>query len=51
MRIKILLLSKCNPYAVYCTCEDDIDVVWRVLDLRRHPDMIGQALDHRRTSA
>jgi len=45
------LLSKRFPYAVYYTLEDDLAVVWRVLDLRRHPDTIRQALDHRRTSA
>jgi plasmid stabilization system protein ParE len=42
------LLSKRFPYAVYYTVEDDIAVVWRVLDLRRHPAKIRQALDHRR---
>jgi plasmid stabilization system protein ParE len=45
------LLSKRFPYAVYYMCADDIAVVWRVLDLRRHPDTIRQALDHRRTGA
>ncbi len=45
------LLSKRFPYAVYYTREDDLAVVWRVLDLRRHPDTIRQAFDHRRTSA
>ena len=45
------LLSKRFPYAVYYTLEDDLAVVWRVLDLRRHPDTIRQSLDHRRTSA
>lgn len=38
------LLSKRFPYAVYYTFEDDIAVVWRVLDLRCHPDRIRQAL-------
>ena len=42
------LLSKRFPYAVYYTLEEDLVVVWRVLDLRRHPDRIRQALDHRR---
>jgi len=45
------LLSKRFPYAVYYTCEDDLAVVWRVLDLRRHPDTIRRRLDHRLTSA
>jgi len=44
------LLSKRFPYAVYYMLEEDLAVVWRVLDLRRHPDKIRQALDHRRTS-
>jgi len=43
------LLSKRFPYAVYYTLEEDLAVVWRVLDLRRHPDRIRNALDHRRT--
>ena len=38
------LLSKRFPYAVYYTLEDDIVVVCRVLDLRRHPSRIRQAL-------
>jgi hypothetical protein len=44
------LLSKRFPYAVYYTREDALAVVWRVLDLRRHPDAIRQGLDRRRTS-
>ena len=44
------LLSKRFPYAVYYTREEDMAVVWRVLDLRRHPDRIRQALDHGRTT-
>ena len=44
------LLSKRFPYAVYYTFEDDLVVVWRVLDLRRHPDKIRQALEYRRTN-
>ena len=44
------LLSRRFPYAVYYTREDDLAVVWRVLDLRRHPDTIRRALDDRRTS-
>lgn len=38
------LLSKRFPYAVYYTLEKDLAVVWRILDLRRHPDRIRQAL-------
>ena len=38
------LLSKRFPYAVYYTFEQDLIVVRRVLDLRRHPDRIRQAL-------
>ena len=45
------LLSKRFPYAVYYTLNEDIAVVWRVLDLRRHPDRIRQALRRGRTSA
>ena len=40
------LLSKRFPYAVYYTLEKDLAVVWRVLDLRRHPDRIKQALEN-----
>ena len=43
------LLSKRFPYAVYYTIEDDLAVVWRVLDLRRHPDRIRRALKYGRT--
>ncbi len=43
------MLSKRFPYAVYYTLEDDFAVVWRVLDLRRHPDRIRQALGDGRT--
>jgi len=43
------LLSKRFPYAVYYTLEADLAVVWRVLDLRRHPSKIRRALDGRRT--
>jgi len=39
------LLSKRFPYAVYYTVENETAVVWRVLDLRRNPDRIRQALD------
>ena len=38
------LLSKRFPYAVYYTLEKDLVVVRRILDLRRHPDRIRQAL-------
>jgi len=39
------LLSKRFPCAVYYTLEKDLVVVLRrVLDLRRHPDRIRQAL-------
>lgn len=40
------LLSKRFPYAVYYTLEDDVAVVHRVLDLRRHPDRIHQSLQN-----
>ena len=43
------MLSKRFPYAVYYTCEANLAVVWRVLDLRRHPDRIRQALEGNRT--
>jgi hypothetical protein len=45
------LLSKRFPFAVYYMLDGDLAVVWRVLDLRRHPDTIREALDHRRTIA
>ena len=45
------LLSKRFPYAVYYTHDGGVAVVWRVLDLRRHPDSIRKALDLGRTSA
>jgi hypothetical protein len=38
------LLSKRFPYAVYYTLEQDVIIVRRVLDLRRHPERIRQAL-------
>lgn len=37
-------LSKRFPYAVYYTVEQELIVVRRVLDLRRHPQRIRQAL-------
>lgn len=39
------LLSKRFPYAIYYTIEDELVIVWRVLDLRRHPDRIRQELN------
>ena len=44
------LLSKRFPYAIYYVLENDLAVVWRVLDLRCHPDRIRQALDKGRTT-
>ena len=38
------LLSKRFPYAVYYTCENNMVVVWRVLDLRRDSDKTRKAL-------
>ena len=38
------LLSKRFPYAVYYKIENDLIVIYRVLDLRRHPDRIRQSL-------
>ena len=43
------MLSKRFPYAVYYTREDDLVVVWRVLDMRRDPDRLRQALEPERT--
>ena len=45
------LLAKRFPYAVYYALEADLAIVWRVLDLRRDPDRIRQALKRRRASA
>ncbi|MFH0980444.1 MAG: type II toxin-antitoxin system RelE/ParE family toxin [Planctomycetota bacterium] len=45
------LLSKRFPYAIYYTLDDDVVVVWRILDLRRHPDKIRQTLQDGRTNA
>jgi plasmid stabilization system protein ParE len=42
------LLSKRFPYAVYYTVEEDLALVWRVLDLRRNPDRNRQVLSYRR---
>nr|VFJ49596.1 MAG: hypothetical protein BECKFW1821A_GA0114235_102341 [Candidatus Kentron sp. FW]VFJ56582.1 MAG: hypothetical protein BECKFW1821B_GA0114236_102837 [Candidatus Kentron sp. FW]VFJ69779.1 MAG: hypothetical protein BECKFW1821C_GA0114237_10202 [Candidatus Kentron sp. FW] len=44
------LLAKRFPYAVYYTLEDDLAVVWRVLDLRRDPKRIRRALTERRAT-
>lgn len=38
------LLSCRFPYAVYYRMEENVVVVWRVLDLRRDPERIRQAL-------
>lgn len=38
------LLSKRFPYAIYYTLEEDVAIVWRILDLRRDPESIRQAL-------
>ncbi len=38
------LLSKRFPCAVYYKIESDLIVIYRVLDLRRHPDRIRQSL-------
>lgn len=38
------MLSKRFPYAVYYSVENDLAIVWRVLDLRRHPGRILNAL-------
>ncbi|MCP4377668.1 MAG: type II toxin-antitoxin system RelE/ParE family toxin [bacterium] len=38
------LLAKRFPYAIYYTLEEDLVLVRRVLDLRRNPNRIRQAL-------
>ncbi len=38
-------LAKRFPYAVYYKIDETVIVVWRVLDLRRHPDTIRRALN------
>jgi plasmid stabilization system protein ParE len=44
------MLSKRFPYAIYYKLEEgSLAVVWRVLDLRRNPKKIRQALKLRRT--
>ena len=44
------LLSKRFPYAVYYKIDEQLVVVWRILDLRRHPGKIRRALDGGRTT-
>ena len=44
------LLSKRFPYAVYYKIDENLVVIWRILDLRRHPDKIRRALDRGRTT-
>ena len=44
------MLAKRFPYAVYYKVEDDIAVVWRVLDLRRTPDRTRSALKEGQTN-
>ncbi len=43
------MLSKRFPYAVYYKVESDVAIVWRVLDLRRNPEKIRNALGEGRT--
>ena len=43
------MLSKRFPYAVYYKVEDDLAIVWRVLDLQSNPDRIRYALKVGRT--
>ncbi len=38
------MLSRRFPYAVYYRIEEDLVIVWRVLDLRRDPERIRRAL-------
>ena len=38
------MLSRRFPYAVYYRIEEDVVIVWRVLDLRRDPARIRQEL-------
>ena len=44
------MLAKRFPYAVYYKVENDIAVVWRVLDLRRTPDRTRSALKEGQTN-
>ena len=43
------MLSKRFPYAIYYKVEDDLAIVWRVLDLRSNPSKIRDALNSGRT--
>jgi len=43
------MLAKRFPYAVYYKVENNLTVVWRVLDLRSNPDKIRYALKGGRT--
>jgi plasmid stabilization system protein ParE len=46
------MLSKRFPYAIYYRIEaESTIVVWRVLDLRRNPRKIRQALRHGQTTS
>jgi hypothetical protein len=38
------MLAKRFPYAVYYKVEDNVAIIWRVLDLRSNPDKIRYAL-------
>ncbi len=38
-------LSKVFPYGVYYTLEDEVAVVWAVIELRRDPKWIREKLD------
>jgi hypothetical protein len=38
------MLSRRFPYAIYYKVEDDVCTVWRVLDCRRRPSRVRQAL-------
>lgn len=34
------VLSRVFPYAIFYTCEDDVAVVWAIIDCRREPAWI-----------
>lgn len=38
------LLARRFPYAVYCTVEGDVCIVFRVLDCRQEPEKAAEAL-------
>lgn len=40
------MLAKRFPFAVYYTRDDDLVVVWRVLDMRRDPERTRRALQN-----